>query len=181
MRPDRSYSRTLDLCCLVVHHSIPPTGGVAAPTPAVGYRRSLLTDLDTFFTKHHDCGDLDAGVNGDIVWMRCRCGANWPPEQTWDERARGYLELDTRGWGPARGHSSPCSCHTVHRAAGQHARPRGCTAIFAYCSLLCFTLARSGTLLVVPHPACLRAVVAIRVLAEIAERIPPGARRGRAG
>jgi hypothetical protein len=84
MRPDRSYSRTLDLCCLVVSHSIPPTGGVAAPTPAVGYRRSLLTDLDTFFTKHHDCGDLDAGVNGDIVWMRCRCGANWPPEQTWE-------------------------------------------------------------------------------------------------
>jgi hypothetical protein len=36
---------------------------------------SLLTDLDAFFTDHHDSGDLDAGVEGDRVWMTCSCGA----------------------------------------------------------------------------------------------------------
>jgi len=28
---------------------------------------SLLTELDAFFTDHHHCGDLDAGVDGEIV------------------------------------------------------------------------------------------------------------------
>ncbi len=28
---------------------------------------SLLTDLDAFFTEHGRCGDLDAGVEGDLV------------------------------------------------------------------------------------------------------------------
>jgi transcriptional regulator with XRE-family HTH domain len=36
---------------------------------------SLLTDLDAFSTEHRCCGDLDAGVDGDIVWMACDCGA----------------------------------------------------------------------------------------------------------
>jgi len=27
---------------------------------------SLLTELDAFFTDHHDCGDLDAGVFGTV-------------------------------------------------------------------------------------------------------------------
>ena len=55
------------------------------------------------------------------------------------------------------------------------------TVVFVYCSLLCFTLDRRGTLLGVPHPACIHAVVAIRVVAEIAGRIARGARRGRVG
>jgi hypothetical protein len=42
-----------------------------ATLPAV----SLLTDLDAFFTDHHDCGDLDAGVEGPVVGMVCECGA----------------------------------------------------------------------------------------------------------
>jgi hypothetical protein len=37
---------------------------------------SLLTELDAFFTDHRRCGDLDAGVDGDIVWMACDCGAS---------------------------------------------------------------------------------------------------------
>jgi hypothetical protein len=37
---------------------------------------SLLTELDAFFTDHHDCGDLDAGVDGPIVWIACPCGAS---------------------------------------------------------------------------------------------------------
>jgi hypothetical protein len=28
---------------------------------------SLLTDLDAFFTEHGRCGDLDAGVEGEVV------------------------------------------------------------------------------------------------------------------
>jgi hypothetical protein len=36
---------------------------------------SLLTDLDAFFTEHRRCGDLDAGVDGAVVWIGCECGA----------------------------------------------------------------------------------------------------------
>jgi hypothetical protein len=36
---------------------------------------SLLTELDAFFTEHQRCGDLDAGVEGDVVWIACDCGA----------------------------------------------------------------------------------------------------------
>jgi hypothetical protein len=36
---------------------------------------TLLADLDAFFTDHHDCGDLDAGVDVPIVWITCPCGA----------------------------------------------------------------------------------------------------------
>jgi hypothetical protein len=37
---------------------------------------SLLTDLDAFYTDHRRCGDLDAGVDGPIVWIACPCGAS---------------------------------------------------------------------------------------------------------
>jgi hypothetical protein len=37
---------------------------------------SLLTDLDAFFIDHHDCGDLDGGVEWPIVWVACPCGAS---------------------------------------------------------------------------------------------------------
>jgi hypothetical protein len=30
---------------------------------------SLLTDLDGLYTEHGRCGDLDAGVEGPIVWI----------------------------------------------------------------------------------------------------------------
>jgi len=36
---------------------------------------SLLTELDAFFTEHQRCGDLDAGVDGAVVWIACDCGA----------------------------------------------------------------------------------------------------------
>jgi hypothetical protein len=35
-----------------------------------------LAELDVFFTDHHDCGDLDAGVEGPVVWIACECGAS---------------------------------------------------------------------------------------------------------
>jgi hypothetical protein len=37
---------------------------------------SLLTELDAFFTDHRQCGDLDAGVDGQMVWIVCDCGAS---------------------------------------------------------------------------------------------------------
>jgi hypothetical protein len=33
---------------------------------------SLLGDPDAFFTDHRRCGDLDAGVEGEVVWIACR-------------------------------------------------------------------------------------------------------------
>jgi hypothetical protein len=42
-----------------------------ATLPAV----DLLSELDVFFTEHHHCGDLEAGVDGPIVWIVCPCGA----------------------------------------------------------------------------------------------------------
>ena len=37
---------------------------------------SLLTDLDGFYTEHRCCGDLDAGVEGEVVWIACDRGAS---------------------------------------------------------------------------------------------------------
>jgi hypothetical protein len=37
---------------------------------------SLLDDLDAFSLEHRCCGDLDGGVDGDIVWFACTCGAS---------------------------------------------------------------------------------------------------------
>jgi hypothetical protein len=36
---------------------------------------SLLTEPDAFYTEHRRCGELDAGVDGAVVWMVCECGA----------------------------------------------------------------------------------------------------------
>ena len=36
---------------------------------------SLLTDLDAFFIELGRCGDLDAGIEGEVVWIACDCGA----------------------------------------------------------------------------------------------------------
>ena len=36
---------------------------------------SLLTALDAFYTDHRRGGELDAGVDGPVVWFDCECGA----------------------------------------------------------------------------------------------------------
>jgi hypothetical protein len=36
---------------------------------------SLLTELDVFYMDHRRCGELDAGVEGPVVWFDCDCGA----------------------------------------------------------------------------------------------------------
>ena len=46
-----------------------------------GSMRALQPDADryalrSFFTDHDHCGELDAGVDGPVVWMACDCGAS---------------------------------------------------------------------------------------------------------
>jgi hypothetical protein len=48
---------------------------------------SLLTDLDAFFADHHQCGELDAGVDERIVWMACDCGARMARRVDEDDHA----------------------------------------------------------------------------------------------
>ena len=36
---------------------------------------SLLTELDAFYLDHRRCGELEAGVDGPVVWIDCECGA----------------------------------------------------------------------------------------------------------
>jgi hypothetical protein len=48
---------------------------------------SLLTDLDAFLTEHGRCGDLDAGVEGPVVWIACECGARMARRADADDRA----------------------------------------------------------------------------------------------
>jgi hypothetical protein len=40
---------------------------------------SLLTGLDAFYLDHRRCGDLEAGVDGPVVWIGCECGAEIAP------------------------------------------------------------------------------------------------------
>ena len=35
----------------------------------------LLAVLDAFVQEHRRCGDLEAGVEADRVWITCDCGA----------------------------------------------------------------------------------------------------------
>jgi hypothetical protein len=36
---------------------------------------TLLAELDAFYTDHRLWGELDAGVDGLVVWFDCKCGA----------------------------------------------------------------------------------------------------------
>ena len=36
---------------------------------------SLLTELDAFYVNHRRCGEMDAGVDGGVIWFDCECGA----------------------------------------------------------------------------------------------------------
>jgi hypothetical protein len=56
---------------------------------AVGFRSvSLLTDLDAFSTEHRLRGDLAGGVDGEIVWLACICGASMARRVHEDDDAR---------------------------------------------------------------------------------------------
>jgi len=35
----------------------------------------LFAALDAFLQEHRRCGALDGGVDGNVVWMSCECGA----------------------------------------------------------------------------------------------------------
>jgi hypothetical protein len=60
------------LAAAVRHSLILRTAGCGR-LPAV----RLLTELDAFFIEHRRCGELDAGVDGLIVWIACECGRAW--------------------------------------------------------------------------------------------------------
>jgi hypothetical protein len=36
---------------------------------------SPLTEFDAFYTEHRRCGELEAGVDGPVVWIWCDCGS----------------------------------------------------------------------------------------------------------
>jgi hypothetical protein len=36
---------------------------------------TVLADLDAFLQEHRRCGEIEAKVEGDRVWMTCTCGA----------------------------------------------------------------------------------------------------------
>jgi hypothetical protein len=46
--------------------------GALRYAPAV----TLLTDLDAFYVDHRRCDELEAGVDGAVVWISCDCGAS---------------------------------------------------------------------------------------------------------
>jgi hypothetical protein len=50
---------------------------------------SLLTDPDAFYLDHRRCGELDAGVQGPVVWINCECGASMARRIEEDDRATG--------------------------------------------------------------------------------------------
>jgi hypothetical protein len=65
----------------------PPRRPRGRPRAALGSRAvTLLTELDAF-TDRHQCGDLDAGVDGPIVWIVCDCGARMARRADADDRA----------------------------------------------------------------------------------------------
>jgi hypothetical protein len=37
---------------------------------------TLFDALQAFFQEHQYCDELDSGVEGDRVWMKCTCGAS---------------------------------------------------------------------------------------------------------
>jgi hypothetical protein len=58
---------------------------------------SLLTELDAFYTEHRLCGELDADVDGPVVWIYCDCGARIVRRVTEGLRMPAAVALDARG------------------------------------------------------------------------------------
>jgi hypothetical protein len=54
--------------------SSPPLANARVPRTLAAV--PLLTDLDAFSLEHRRCGDLDGGVDGEIVWFACSCEAS---------------------------------------------------------------------------------------------------------
>ena len=46
----------------------------------------LLAALVAFLQEHRRCGGLEGGVDGDVVWINCECGARIAAQQ-WTGKA----------------------------------------------------------------------------------------------
>jgi hypothetical protein len=51
----------------------------------------LAQDIDAFYMEHRRCGDLDASVDGPIVWMAGDCGASMTRRAVEEEHADGQF------------------------------------------------------------------------------------------
>ncbi len=51
---------------------------------------NLLTALDAVYIDHRLCGELDAGVDGQIVWFACGCGASMARRADEDDHPTRY-------------------------------------------------------------------------------------------
>jgi hypothetical protein len=76
---------------------------------------SVLTELDAFYTEHRRCGDLDAGVGGEVVWIACDCGARMARRV---EEADDPAELDLDPRGPPHRQSTRRDTADARRLAG---------------------------------------------------------------
>jgi hypothetical protein len=49
---------------------------------------TLGAALEAFIREHEYCGELDTGLEGDLVWMTCTCGAGITKRtSSWTARA----------------------------------------------------------------------------------------------
>jgi hypothetical protein len=46
-----------------------------------------LRELDAFYTEHRRCGELDADLDGPVIWFSCECGARIARRATEDNAA----------------------------------------------------------------------------------------------
>lgn len=52
-----------------------PFGMPSPHEPGPGELADPLASLAAFLAEHRRCGELDIGLEGEYVWMRCSCGA----------------------------------------------------------------------------------------------------------
>ena len=74
--------------------------------------------LDAFSTEHRRCGDLDGGVDEEIVWITCTCGASMPAVRTWTTMRAVLEAMESRIAGGFPGRRRPSTNICVICAGG---------------------------------------------------------------
>jgi hypothetical protein len=88
-----------------------------------------------FYLEHHRCGELDAGVEDDHVWMTCTCGAvivqalepaarAVARRSIWEMRSDGHGRIDVCGVqeAPKYGTEAPLRRHVTARGGRRYRR-----------------------------------------------------------